>query len=72
MKFSLDVLKAYIQLYKWIEGQLFIGYDPYDALNTEINILKKSKVFRLFLTYANKMSPINFRKVLNFMLILKY
>ena len=54
---------AYYKLYRWIERQSFVGYDPYDALNTDISLLKKNKYFRLLFNYTNKFSPINLRKI---------
>ena len=54
---------VYNTLYKWIEGQSFVGYDPYDALNTKSNIIIKPKTVRLILCYLNKFSPINLRKI---------
>lgn len=41
----------------------FCSHDPYDGLNTQVALLKKTKLSRLGLVYFNKFSPINFRKL---------
>jgi len=56
----LNALKAYV------EAADYMGYDPYDALNSPLlNVIsKKSKWLRIAFTQALKMSPVNIRPLL--------
>lgn len=56
-----EIRKVYTELYQWLNSQSFRGYDPYDALNTDILFLKRNRSLRLILTYIFKFSPFNFR-----------
>ena len=41
----------------------FTGYDPYDGLNTSLELLKTKKNARLGMIYFNKFSPFNIRRL---------
>ncbi|HID72100.1 MAG TPA: hypothetical protein EYP29_05080 [Thermoplasmata archaeon] len=64
-KIEFEELKATIgKLEKYIEENQYIGYDPYDALNSPILRKSRSKNTRLFFTLLLRKSPINLRKIL--------
>lgn len=60
------VKKSFIQLKQYCEKEAFMGYDPYDGLNSSvfqrIPILRKIPLFRLAWIQLFKRSPINIRK----------
>jgi hypothetical protein len=55
---------AFGDLLEWIRREDFRGYDPYDGCNTRFAVLRMTRATRLFLTYFNKLSPLNFRPLL--------
>jgi hypothetical protein len=62
-KFEVNkVESAYIKLMDYMFQNNFTSYDPYDGLNTPLDIIKINKFCRLGLVYLNKFSPVNLRK----------
>jgi len=57
------VEEIFEQLAEKIKTESYSSYDPYDGSRTEIDWLKKFYISRLFLTYFNKFSPLNFRRL---------
>ena len=58
--------KAFLKLLKYCESKKFIGWDPYDGLNSllfQYSPLKNFSFFRLVWIQIFKRSPINFRKI---------
>jgi rhamnogalacturonyl hydrolase YesR len=55
------------RLYLYCKNQEYIGYDPYDALNSKVfqsaPFLKNHKIFRLVFLQANKKFKINLRPI---------
>jgi len=58
------LISSYNKLFNWLQKTSFKGFDPYDALNSNCKFYTKNRNFRLIITYINKFSPINFRKIL--------
>ena len=63
-KNHVELCIAFYKLYRWIERENFVGYDPYDGLNTKLKFLKTTKIRKLLLTYLNKNSFINLRRII--------
>lgn len=66
-KMAIDVTRAHRDLWLWCRAQGFVGYDPYDALNSRLfqaTPLKHSRTARFVWTQFHKRSPINFRSVI--------
>lgn len=54
---------AYQKVIDYMFKNDFTSYDPYDGLNTPLNILKVNELSRLGLIYFNKFCPINLRRL---------
>lgn len=61
------IIKQIALLKRYCESESFMGWDPYDGLNSRVfqslPFLKKSSLCRLMLIQGFKRSPINFRKI---------
>jgi hypothetical protein len=53
-------------LYKWVHEQQYIGWDPYDALNSKLveRICKNNPYLEILITQIIRISPINLRPLL--------
>jgi hypothetical protein len=63
---TLDLKAAHEYLWKYCRGQGYVGYDPYDGLNSRLfqaTPLRHSRTARLVWTQFHKRSPINLRSV---------
>ena len=60
----MDIHVAYQKLREYLIANQYRGYDPYDGSNTSYRLIAQNKLPRLFSTYFNKFSPVNFRKIL--------
>lgn len=63
---SLDIIKSFEALKKYVESVNFKGWDPYDGLNSPFiqkTPLKKSSFFRLAWIQTFKKNPINLRPI---------
>jgi len=56
-----SVEEALVSLRKWIEGQDFKGWDPYDALNSPFPFHRFGKWGEVLAIQAFKRSPMNLR-----------
>lgn len=68
MKYNItDILYSFKILKKYSESERFMGWDPYDGLNSKlfqsIPFLKKSALCRLVVIQGFKRLPINLRKI---------
>lgn len=59
-----EILQAHRELRRYIEKENYEGYDPYDALNTSIDWLAKSKWPSIILIQILKRLPFNIRPLL--------
>ncbi len=53
--------KLFEQLHTLIKKNNYESYDPYDGASSGLDLLNRYYYTRLFLTYFNKFSPVNFR-----------
>ncbi len=64
----MNYLNHFCRLKKYCESEQFLGWDPFDGLNSEVLKkllpLKKSAILRLIVIQSFKRSPWNFRKLL--------
>jgi len=64
---ALNIIKSFISLKNYCESQSYIGWDPYDGLNSKVfKILQlhKFRFLRLVWIQLFKHNPINFRRLL--------
>jgi len=52
------------KLFNWVLSERYLGWDPYDALNSEFFTKECNKNIKILLIQANKYSPLNFRPIL--------
>jgi len=55
---------AYTKVVKYLIASDFVGYDPYDGASSNWEVIRENKLPRIFSTYFNKFSPVNFRPLL--------
>jgi len=59
------IKESLCKLEQYIRENTYSGFDPYDALNTDIFIHLPTKYLKIFVTQLFVYSPINFRKLLH-------
>lgn len=66
MTFDVLVDNSIRSLYKWVKSENYYGWDPYDALNSEIvnKFCFNSQVLEILITQLNKYSILNLRPII--------
>ena len=64
MDYNINISESLSSLFRFVEKEGFVGYDPYDYLNSPLPIVKAGKMAQAIAVQAGKLIPFNLRPIL--------